>query len=119
MNPLNKKIGIIGGGQLGKMMILDAKRLGFEIVTLDPAEHCPSHSISDKHIRASFHDEEGFKALAEAVDVITYEFEHIHAEYLQALEEEGHKVYPTAKSLKIIQDKYTQKFIKIIGYPNA
>ncbi len=54
MNPLNKKIGIIGGGQLGKMMILDAKRLGFEIVTLDPSEKCPSHSISDKHIQASF-----------------------------------------------------------------
>lgn len=109
MNPLNKKIGIIGGGQLGKMMILDAKRLGFEIVTLDPDAHCPSHSISDKHIQASFHDEKGFKALAEEVDVMTYEFEHIHADYLQALEEEGHKVYPTAKSLKIIQDKYSQK----------
>lgn len=109
MNPLNKKIGIIGGGQLGKMMILDAKRLGFEIVTLDPSEKCPSHSITDKHICASFHDEEAFKALASEVDVITYEFEHIHADFLEALEQKGHKVYPTASSLKIIQDKYTQK----------
>lgn len=109
MNPLNKKIGIIGGGQLGKMMILDAKRLGFEIVTLDPDLECPSHGVSDKHIGASFHDERSVKALAEEVDVITYEFEHIDADYLQALEEEGHEVYPTAKSLKIIQDKYSQK----------
>lgn len=109
MNSLNKKIGIIGGGQLGKMMILDAKRLGFEVVTLDPTENCPSHSVSDEHIIASFHSKEAYKALAEKVDVITYEFEHIHADFLEALEEEGHKIYPTAKSLKIIQDKYTQK----------
>lgn len=109
INPIKKKIGIIGGGQLGKMMILDAKRLGFEVVTLDPSKQCPSHSISDKHIHASFHDESAFKSLAEQVDVITYEFEHIHADFLEDLETKGHKVYPTAKSLKIIQDKYTQK----------
>lgn len=109
MNSLNKKIGIIGGGQLGKMMILDAKRLGFEVVTLDPSEKCPSHSISDEHIVASFQSEEAFKKLADSVDVITYEFEHIHAEFLIALEEAGHKIYPTANSLKIIQDKYDQK----------
>ncbi len=109
MNPLKKKIGIIGGGQLGKMMILDAKRLGFEVVTLDPTENCPSHSISDKHIVASFHDEQAYKTLAESVDIITYEFEHIHADFLEALEQDGHKVYPTASSLKIIQNKFTQK----------
>jgi 5-(carboxyamino)imidazole ribonucleotide synthase len=109
MNSLNKKIGIIGGGQLGKMMILDAKRLGFEVVTLDPTENCPSHSVSDEHIIASFHSKEAYKTLAEKVDVITYEFEHIHADFLEALEKEGHKVYPTAKSLKIIQDKFSQK----------
>jgi 5-(carboxyamino)imidazole ribonucleotide synthase len=109
MNFLNKKIGIIGGGQLGKMMILDAKRLGFEVVTLDPVENCPSHSITDEHIIASFHSKAAFKALAEKVDVITYEFEHIHADFLEGLEKEGHKIYPTARSLKIIQDKYTQK----------
>jgi len=109
MNPLNKKIGIIGGGQLGKMMILDAKRLGFEVVTLDPSESCPSHSISDKHIVASFKDEKAYEALADQVDVITYEFEHIHADILNELEEKGHKIYPTAQSLKIIQNKYTQK----------
>ncbi|MCH4889943.1 5-(carboxyamino)imidazole ribonucleotide synthase [Acidaminobacter sp. JC074] len=109
MNPLNKKIGIIGGGQLGKMMILDAKRLGFKVVTLDPTEDCPSHSISDTHIVASFHDKEAYKTLAESVDVITYEFEHIDADLLIELEEAGHVVYPTASSLKIIQNKFTQK----------
>ncbi len=109
MNPLEKRIGIIGGGQLGKMMVLDAKRLGFEIVTLDPTEDCPSHSISDEHIVASFQDEAAYRALADAVDVITYEFEHIDAHLLSSLEAAGHAVYPTAASLKIIQDKYEQK----------
>lgn len=109
MNPLKKKIGIIGGGQLGKMMILDAKRLGFEVHTLDPSESCPSHSISDQHTIASFKDEKAYEALASQVDVITYEFEHIHADILNELEAKGHKIYPTAQSLKVIQNKYTQK----------
>lgn len=109
MNPLKKKIGIIGGGQLGKMMILDAKRYGFEVVTLDPNESCPSHSISDKHIKASFQSEEAYRDLASQVDVITYEFEHINADFLVTLENEGHTVYPTASSLKVIQDKFDQK----------
>ena len=50
------KIGIIGGGQLGKMMILDAKRLDDYFVILDPTLHCPAHSIADEHIVADFDD---------------------------------------------------------------
>ena len=109
MNSLNKKIGIIGGGQLGKMMILDAKRLGLEVITLDPSASCPSSSISDEQILAPFDSKSAYEDLADKVDVITYEFEHIQADYLEELEQKGHSVYPTAKSLKIIQDKYTQK----------
>lgn len=106
---LDKRIGIIGGGQLGKMMILDAKRLGFYVVTLDPTEHCPSHSISDEHIIASYDDVEAIKLLADKVDVITYEFEHIGIEALKLIEDAGHKVYPTVHSLEVIQNKLTQK----------
>ena len=109
MRVLSKKIGIIGGGQLGKMMILEAKRLGFYIVILDPARKCPSHSISDEHIVAAFDDEEAIRELAKKVDVITYEFEHINAAALEKLEREGHVVYPSVTSLKVIQDKYAQK----------
>lgn len=109
MDSIRKRIGIVGGGQLGKMMILDAKRLGIEVVTLDPCEDCPSHSMSDHHIIASFNDKNAYQALANEVDIITYEFEHINADFLEDLERRGHKVYPTAKSLRIIQDKYTQK----------
>lgn len=106
---LNKKIGIIGGGQLGQMMLLEAKKMGFYAVVLDPTNDCPCHSICDEHIVADFDDEEAFQILAEKTDVITYEFEHINAKALERLEEKGYKVYPTAASLEVIQDKLTQK----------
>jgi len=108
MSAIKKKIGIIGGGQLGKMMILEAKRLGFYVVTLDPGPACPSHSISDEHIVAAFDDQAAYLELAEKVDVITYEFEHIHAGVLERLEQDGRTIYPSVASLKVIQNKYTQ-----------
>lgn len=115
---LNKKIGIIGGGQLGQMMLLEAKKMGFYAVVLDPAENCPCHSICDEHIVASFDDEAAFQLLAEKTDVITYEFEHINAKALENLENKGYKVYPTASSLEVIQDKLTQKeAMKKAGLP--
>lgn len=106
---IEKRIGIIGGGQLGKMMILEAKKMGFYIIILDPTKNCPAHSISDEHIIADFDDKKAIKLLAEKADVITYEFEHINTEALKELEENGKKVYPTAKSLEIIQNKLLQK----------
>lgn len=103
------RIGIIGGGQLGKMMILDAKRLDYYFVILDPTKNCPADSIADEHIVASFDDVEAIKKLAECVDVVTYEFEHINAKALQLLEEQGHKVYPSSETLLHIQNKLNQK----------
>ena len=108
MNIIKKKIGIIGGGQLGKMMILEAKRLGFAVVTLDPSDTCPSSSISDEQIVAEFNDSAAYVELASKVDVITYEFEHIHAKVLEELEQKGHLIYPSVTSLKTIQNKYSQ-----------
>jgi 5-(carboxyamino)imidazole ribonucleotide synthase len=104
-----KTIGIVGGGQLGKMMILDAKRLGFRVITLDPSPDCPSASISDEMIIGSFDDEKAYAELAKASDVITYEFEHINVSHLESIEKNGAKIFPSVASLKIIQDKLTQK----------
>lgn len=109
MKNIEKKIGIIGGGQLGKMMIQEAKKMGFYITVLDPTLKCPAHTLVDEHIVANFDDETAIRLLASKSDVITYEFEHIGADILETLENEGVKVYPTAKSLKIIQNKYSQK----------
>ena len=104
-----KKIGIIGGGQLGKMMILDGKRLDTWFAILDPTEHCPAHSIADRHIVAGFDDIDAILEMAEGTDVVTYEFEHISLRALQLLEEHGHKVYPSSETLGHIQNKLTQK----------
>ncbi|HOA82085.1 MAG TPA: 5-(carboxyamino)imidazole ribonucleotide synthase, partial [Defluviitaleaceae bacterium] len=106
---LNQTIGIIGGGQLGKMMLLEAKKMGFYAVILDPTFNCPAHSLADEHIVAAFDDEVAIRKLADRVDVITYEFEHIGVQVLKDLEEKGHTIYPTPKSLEIIQNKYKQK----------
>ena len=106
---LNKKIGIIGGGQLGKTMILEAKRLGLYVITLDPVPDCPAHSVSDEHIIADVYDEAAICELAAKADVVTYEWEKINAEALIKLEAKGHAIYPSASSLSIIQDKYLQK----------
>ena len=104
-----QKIGIIGGGQLGKMMILEAKKMGFYVTILDPTKKCPAHSIADQHLVADFDDRGAIRKLAQKSDLITYEFEHIDVEVLKELEAEGYKIYPTARSLEIIQNKYHQK----------
>ena len=104
-----QKIGIIGGGQLGKMMILEAKKMGFYVSILDPTKKCPAHSIADQHLVADFDDKNAIKKLAQKSDLITYEFEHIDVEVLKELEAEDYKIYPTGRSLEIIQNKYHQK----------
>ena len=108
MDILNKKIGIVGGGQLGKMMILEAKRLGFYVAVLDPDETCPAHSICDHHIIADLNDPQGYIDLANQTDVITYEWENINKTALENLEKKGHLIYHPISTLESIQDKYTQ-----------
>ena len=106
-----QKIGIIGGGQLGKMMILEAKKMGFYVSILDPTKECPADSIADEHLVADFDDQQAIRELAEKTDLLTYEFEHIGVEILKKLEAEGYNIYPTAHSLEIIQNKFDQKTV--------
>jgi len=106
MNLFAKKIGIVGGGQLGKMMILEAKRLGLWVAVLDPSPTCCSASICDELIVAPLDDTAAYLDLASKVDVITYEWENISA---AALEQVSVPVYPSVQSLKIIQSKLLQK----------
>jgi len=108
MEAIKKRIGIVGGGQLGKMMILEAKRLGLYVAVLDPAADCPSSSICDKLIVANLNDSSGYIELSKHVDVITYEWENISVSALEILEKKGHAIYPSVTSLKTIQNKYVQ-----------
>jgi 5-(carboxyamino)imidazole ribonucleotide synthase len=79
-------IGILGGGQLGRMMALEGRRMGYRFITLDPIAACPAAAVADHHIQASFHDRAAAKQLAEESDVITYEFENVDDEVVRVLE---------------------------------
>ena len=103
------RIGIIGGGQLGRMMAMEAKRMGYYVMVLDPTVGSPAGQVADEELNASFSDRSAIRRLAEWTDVLTYEFEHIDSDILIELEKEGYKVYPTGGTLKKIQNKYLQK----------
>lgn len=105
------QIGIIGGGQLGKMLTVEAKRMGYYVTILDPTPASPAGQVADHQIVASFSDAIAIKKLAEQTDVITYEFEHINADMLCCLESEGYSVFPSGRTLKKIQNKYNQKLL--------
>lgn len=111
---MRNKIGIIGGGQLGRMLSLAAKPLGFELIILDPKKNCPAAQVADKHIVASFKDKKSILELAEEVDYLTYEIESANTEALEEINN-SHKdsanvmVFPLPKSLNMIKDKFYQK----------
>jgi 5-(carboxyamino)imidazole ribonucleotide synthase len=107
-NPLSKKIGIIGGGQLGRMMIEETLRYNFTINTLDAAGS-PCEGLSAKHVTGSLKDAAAILTLAQISDVLTYEIEHINIDVLFELEKEGKEIIPSPRILHIIQDKGLQK----------
>lgn len=82
----NQTIGIVGGGQLGRMLALAAKAMGYRIAVLDPAEDCPASQVSDQHLIARYDDSAALQKLAEIADVVTYEFENVDYEALQEIE---------------------------------
>ena len=101
-------IGIIGGGQLGRMMALAAKAQGYRIAVLDPTEDSPCGQVADHKIVDSYDSMEGIKKLAKISDVITYEFENIDAECLEWLQK--HAYVPQGSSiLEITQDRVSEK----------
>ncbi len=109
-------IGVIGGGQLGRMMALDAKRMGYYVVTLDPGAQSPCGQVSDEQIVAQYDDPRAIKELGERTDVVTYEFENISIEAVQRLERSGHYVAPSSDVLRITQNRILEKqFIQNCG----
>ncbi|MDW7673001.1 MAG: 5-(carboxyamino)imidazole ribonucleotide synthase [Bacillota bacterium] len=102
-------IGIIGGGQLGKMMTVAAKKMGFRVVILDPTKNCPAAQVADKQIIASYDDKDNIKKLVTSCNVVTYEFEHIDSKSLVSLALAGYPIYPAPTTLQLIQNKFTQK----------
>lgn len=110
------KLGIVGGGQLGKMLAMEAKRMFMEVIILDPSPDCPASGFADKVIVGSFSDEKKIYELAKIADLITYEIELANSKALEELTNEGYIVHPSPKTLNIIQNKYRQKkFLKENG----
>ena len=114
-----KTIGIIGGGQLGRMMCLAAKAMGYYVAVLDPTPNCPCGQVADIEITANYHDMNAIKKLAQICDVITYEFENIDYDALTYLEENAY-LPQRSDVLKITQHRYREKTaISSMGIPVA
>ncbi len=102
-------LGIVGGGQLGRMLAFEAKKMGLTVVVLDPKLDAPAAQVADKQIQGDFADLDKYLRLAEVSDVVTYEFEHINVQGLAKIEEHGTLLRPGSKTLQTIQDKSEQK----------
>ncbi|KIL77270.1 Phosphoribosylaminoimidazole carboxylase ATPase subunit [Bacillus badius] len=101
-------IGIIGGGQLGRMMALAAKEAGFKIAVLEPGEHSPCGQVADVEIHAAYDDPAALDQLAAISDVITYEFENIDYDGLKKLQEKAF-VPQGAELIKVTQNRVAEK----------
>ncbi|HEX9980843.1 MAG TPA: 5-(carboxyamino)imidazole ribonucleotide synthase [Flavobacterium sp.] len=103
------KLGILGGGQLGKMLLNETRKFDVFTVVLDPSDEAPCATGSNKFYQGDLMDFDAVYTFGKKVDILTLEIEHVNIEALEKLEEEKIKVYPSAATLKKIQDKGTQK----------
>lgn len=112
-------IGVLGGGQLGRMMAVAARQMGYRIIVLDPSPRCPTAQVADGVVVGTLDDVEAARHLARQVDAITLDTEHVPADVLDALEPIA-PVRPGASVLRTIQDRLVQKqFLDRIGLPQA
>ena len=114
-----KTIGIIGGGQLGRMLAMAAARLNFRTIILELQTDCPAAQVSNEQIVAAYDDPAALSELAKRCDVVTYEFENVPVTAAEKLAAEV-AVYPPPKALEMAQDRLTEKrFINGCGIPTA
>jgi 5-(carboxyamino)imidazole ribonucleotide synthase len=107
------RIGIIGGGQLGKMLAQEAKRMSLKVFILDPCDECPAASVCDGLVVADYKEENAIRKLANMCDIITFEIELANSSALRDLNSKKYPVFPSPEILRIIQNKYLQKcFLK-------
>jgi 5-(carboxyamino)imidazole ribonucleotide synthase len=119
VNPIapGATIGVIGGGQLGRMLSLEARRMGYRVVVLDPDSDGPTAQVADECVVGALDDVEAAALLASRCDVVTLDTEHVSADLLDRLESITH-VRPAAAILRIIQDRLLQReFLTRIGAP--
>lgn len=114
------KLGILGGGQLGKMMLYDTRKFDIQTYVLDPSDDAPCKIACDKFFKGSLLDFDTVYNFGKQVDVLTFEIELVNVDALEKLEQEGIKVFPSSKTLRIIQNKGKQKqFYKDNNLPTS
>ncbi len=112
-------IGIVGGGQLGRMLAMAAARLGYRTIVLEPEADCPAAQVANGHIRAGYDDAEALSALARDCAIVTYEFENVPVDAAAALAREV-PVLPSPRALEVSQDRLAEKtFLNGIGISTA
>ncbi|KAM6577066.1 hypothetical protein CsatB_028903 [Cannabis sativa] len=102
-------VGVLGGGQLGRMLCQAASQMAIKVVVLDPQQNCPASALSYQHMVGSFDDSAAVEEFAKRCGVLTFEIEHVNVATLEKLELQGVDCQPKASTIRIIQDKYLQK----------
>jgi 5-(carboxyamino)imidazole ribonucleotide synthase len=112
-------IGILGGGQLGRMLALAAARLGYKIHVFDPDPEAPAIQVANRHVIGNYNDKPALQAFAKACAVVTYEFENVPVEAARLIEAVV-PVRPSPKALEMAQDRLVEKtFLNSAGIPTA
>mgnify|MGYP000968119779 CR=1 FL=1 len=109
----NFKLGILGGGQLGKMLLNDTRKFDIYTCVLDASNEAPCKIASNEFHLGDLMDFDAVYNFGKQVDVLTIEIENVNVDALEALEKEGKKVYPSSKTLRTIQNKATQKLFYV------
>ena len=105
----NFKLGILGGGQLGKMLLYETRKFDIQTKVLDPSSEAPCKIACNEFVQGDLMDYDTVMKFAKDVDVLTIEIENVNVEALEDLEAQGKAVYPSAETLKQIRDKGIQK----------
>ena len=114
------KLGILGGGQLGKMMLYNTRKFDIYTCVLDPSKDAPSRLACDEFMVGDLLDYDTVVNFGKKVDVLTIEIENVNVDALETLEDNGVKVFPSSKTLRTIQNKATQKlFYRDENIPTA
>ncbi|TAM78483.1 5-(carboxyamino)imidazole ribonucleotide synthase [bacterium] len=102
-------LGILGGGQLGRMLALEAKRMGYSVAVLDPTPNSPCGQIADQQIVAPYADLDAVRRLGSLSDVVTYEFENVDVRAVELMERAGVRIRPGSHALRITQHRLREK----------
>lgn len=113
-------IGILGGGQLGRMLAMVARQMGYQVAILEPSKDCPAAPFANHHITKPYDSQDGLLELAKLSRVVTTEFENVPAASIRLLKDSGCEVYPDENSISIAQNRGKEKsFFRSIGLETA